>query len=405
MDYEIRAIDASELATFRAAVIETFGNDVQSEDEGTQRLSDTLDVGRTYVAFDGQKIVGTAAAYDLRLSIPGGAVPMAGLTMVTVRPTHRRKGILRAMMGHHLQDVAARGEPLSGLWASEVGIYSRFDFGIAAESEHIEMNVDGVSFPGDLPLDDVEFVEREGADELLDPIYKAVCARRPGMFARTPTWWRARILYDGVERRHGASSLRIVVATRGEAKVGYLMYRQSSAYAQGHFNGKIDIIELQAVDLGAERSLWHFVSHIDLYSRVVWSHCPTDSALPWLVEDRRRISRNRLDTLWLRICDVEAALTARSYALDASLCLEIASVAEAPIRRMLSVQAGHATCASTRQEPDLRMDRATLSSMYLGSFSASQLARAGRVQGGALAVQTADRLFATSLAAYCPEIF
>jgi hypothetical protein len=52
----------------------------------------------TVLACDGLDIVGMAHYLDLQLTVPGGAVlPMAGITIVAVAPTHRRRGILRTM--------------------------------------------------------------------------------------------------------------------------------------------------------------------------------------------------------------------------------------------------------------------------------------------------------------------
>ena len=64
------------------------------------------------VVRDGDTIVRTAGSFPFRLTVPGGArVPMAAVTMVTVHPTHRRRGVLRQMMDEQLDDVARRGEP------------------------------------------------------------------------------------------------------------------------------------------------------------------------------------------------------------------------------------------------------------------------------------------------------
>ena len=78
-------------------------------------------------------------ARDLRRKIvagtfsPGGRLPTAGTSVVAVAPTHRRRGILRAMMTQHLAEVHEKGEPLAALWASESSIYGRFGYGPASE--------------------------------------------------------------------------------------------------------------------------------------------------------------------------------------------------------------------------------------------------------------------------------
>ena len=75
--------------------------------------------------------------------MPGGArLPMAAVSMVTVHPTHRRRGVLRRVMDAQLDDVARRGEPLAGLTASEASIYERFGYGTATFTTSWELESD-----------------------------------------------------------------------------------------------------------------------------------------------------------------------------------------------------------------------------------------------------------------------
>ena len=50
---------------------------------------------------------------------------------VTVSPTHRRRGLLRAMITEDLRTPSSSGVPLAVLTASEGSIYGRFGFGPA----------------------------------------------------------------------------------------------------------------------------------------------------------------------------------------------------------------------------------------------------------------------------------
>ena len=86
----------------------------------------------TVVACDGGDIVGMSHYLDLQLTVPGGAVvPVAGITWVAVAPTHRRRGVLRAMYTELHQRIAEARYPIAALTASEGGIYGRFGYGPA----------------------------------------------------------------------------------------------------------------------------------------------------------------------------------------------------------------------------------------------------------------------------------
>ena len=103
-----------------------------ADDEAAQRFSSNLPLERMHACFDGDRIVGGAGAFPFELTVPGGTVRCGGVTVVGVLPTHRRRGILTAMMRAQLEDVRDRGEPIAALWASEEVIYRRFGYGLAS---------------------------------------------------------------------------------------------------------------------------------------------------------------------------------------------------------------------------------------------------------------------------------
>ncbi len=369
----------------------TFGLERDGDPDGEPRFRALIAPGRAWAAFDGTTMVATAASHTLRVGIPGGVLPMAGLTMVTVRPTHRRRGLLRELVALHLADASARGEPASALWASEATIYGRFGYGVAAEVDALELDTRGVTIAA-AAVDALEWHDEASARPLLPAIYAVAIAGRPGALHRSSTWWRERGFLDASLMREGASRRRHVLARRGADATGYVVYRQLA--------GKTRIVELMAVDARAEATLWRFVTGIDLCPAAEWETAPVDSALPWLASDRRRVTRVRHDALWLRIGDVPAALTARQYASDGELVLGVDGTSW-----QLASRGGRATCTQVDAEPDVRVDRAALGSLYLGSVPASLLARAGQVSGAVESVAKADRLFAWPIAAWCAEQF
>src|SRR5262249_43223320 len=88
-----------------------------------------IEPSRTFAAREDGAGVGGSASFRSDRPVPGGVVRAAGLTLVGVLPTHRRRGILRAMMRAQLDDVHRRREPVGYLWASEDTIYGQFGYG------------------------------------------------------------------------------------------------------------------------------------------------------------------------------------------------------------------------------------------------------------------------------------
>lgn len=142
---------------------------------------------RSFGAWEGAEPVGTAGAFDFRLTVPGGAsVPAAGVTMVGVAATHRRRGVLTSMMRRQLDDIRTWGEPLAVLTASEPAIYGRFGYGAAAFGLHAEIDTSRVRLSVPAGTDDVR-LRYAGTGAVLD-VCEAVYARtvplRAGMLAR-----------------------------------------------------------------------------------------------------------------------------------------------------------------------------------------------------------------------------
>src|SRR4051794_41964092 len=63
------------------------------------------------------------------MTVPGGVVPCAGVTWITVSPTHRRQGVLTPIMRRQLTELhEQQREPVAGLWAAEYPIYGHFGY-------------------------------------------------------------------------------------------------------------------------------------------------------------------------------------------------------------------------------------------------------------------------------------
>lgn len=404
MTLTIRTITDDELPAFRAALMSVFGEDDDADPGGADRTRALIPPGQLWGAFDGATIVGTAGTLDLGIGVPGGAtLPIAGLTMVTVRPTHRRRGILRELLRLHLMDARNRGRAASGLWASESQIYRRFGYGLATVHDAIAIEgARNVTFADRWTeaSDTIESIEEERAREVLPAIYARTTAARPGALRREPTWWHERRFLETPISRRGASRRRHVIARRDGEVVGYLAYRQRPGFTDGLPSGKVEIIELHAIDARAEASLWKLALSIDLFPTVTWWCAPADCPLPWMVSDWRRIHRTRFDSLWLRIEDIPAALAARRYSLDGSLRIAVDGTTWE-----LVVAGGEGRCARTSGAAQLAMELPTLGSLYLGGTPASTLARAELVRGEAAAITMADCLFGSVSAPWCPEVF
>ena len=371
--------------------------------ERVERFAAVLPPERMLAARVDGTVAGGAGAFPFELTVPGGRVKAAGVTVVGVFPTHRRRGILRAMMRAQLDQARESGEPVAYLWASEETIYGRFRYGLASLAGSFQLPRDRAAFAQPFePAGRVRLVESDEALDLIAPVYEAVAAETPGMFTRTREWWNARALSDPEWRRGGGGELQRAVLELDGRPAAYALYRLHMSFESGVPTGFTNVIEAMGTTPEATREIWRFLFDIDWMSSIKAGLLPIDHPLFFLLAEPRRMGFRVGDGLWVRLVDVEAALAARSYGEGESVTIQVADAFCPWNEGCFRVPGGERTDA----EPDLSVDVATLGSVYLGGFTFAELARALRLEElrpGAIA--RADTLFRADRAPWCPEIF
>ena len=405
MDVEIRScVSAEDIRDAIAPIGYYFGRSAPNPDYA-ERLTRVLPAGRVYAAWEGDRAVGGLGAFPFQLTVPGGRVPAAGVTVAGVLPSHRRRGVLGAMMRALLDACYQQGEPVAYLWATEDTIYGRFGFGLASFTAEIDLPRERSAFHAPFErCGRVHLVSPMAAEEFVAPIYERVAVETPGMFARSSVWWQARTLADPDWRRGSAGDLQCAVVENEGQPAGYALYRMNSAFERGLQSGSVAVIEAMGDSPEATRAIWRYLFDIDWLARVKAWLLPLDHPLLLMVAEPRRLGFSLRDGLWVRVLDVKAALSARSYQAQGSLVIEITD-------EFCPWNAGRWKIGSDRVErtdeaPGLRCDITALGSVYLSGFTWTQLARALRVTelvSGAIAL--ADTIFRTPRSPWCPEIF
>lgn len=328
--------------------------------------------GGTIVACDGDELVGNALYLDLRLTVPGPAVvPAAGISIVVVAPTHRRRGILRAMYDELHRRIADAGYPIAALTASEGGIYWRFGYGPATIETELSIDRRFAGFYPDAP--------DPGGVRLIDPgqhrgvvaeIYDRWRRQTPGGLER-PRALFDDLLADRRSARGGGSPWFALLHPDG-----YVLYR-----VHGDGPKTVRIGEFTAATPAAHAALWRAVLGLDLMTTVVVDTHP-DDPLPYLLTDARLAATTaRRDGLWLRTMNIPAALQARRYAAEFSAVLGVFDEFRGDGGRFaLEITDGHARCTPTAAPADVELGIDVLGGLYLGAHRATTLAAADRLR-------------------------
>jgi predicted acetyltransferase len=403
---DIRPIEPGELEAFTAAMGTAFGFDATPKILEQWRGVGELD--RSLAVFDGAEIVGTAGIFSYRLTVPGAVLPMAGVTWVSVKPTHRRQGALTKMMHRQLFDIHEREEPLAGLWASESIIYDRYGYGTAAEGVElrIERTRTALARRGS-PRGRTRLVSREEALESWPAVYDRVLATQPGMFSRSESWWKYHTLRESAGQPGRSSGSFYVQYDEDGRALGYARYRIRQDQQAGSPNGTLLVLELMPSTDTAYAALWNYLFGVDLIGMIEAYQRPVDEPLLWMLADPRRLQRRPWDSLWVRLVDVAPALEGRRYAASGRLVFEVQDEFCPWNGGRYELEAGPdgARCRRSDAEPDVVLDAADLGSVYLGGVRFLTLRRAGRLQGEAKALKQADAMFAWDPLPWCPEVF
>lgn len=393
---ELRTVDPGEMDALGAAAMFAFHAGLSDAEREHYRKID--EPARALVWDDAGAIVATTSAYTRDMSLAGGGLPVAAVTVVTVLPTHRRRGLLTAMMRRQLDDLRDGGEAVAVLRASEGGVYGRFGYGPATwEAALRARRADRALLAAARPAP-MRLVEPAEAVAQMQRVHDGERARRPGMLNRPGAWWEDR-LWDPEGERNGASALRAVLI-----EGGYALYAVAGRDEPRGPQGEVRVRELVAASPDARACLWSYLLDQDLTATLVWESAPVDEPLRLMLANPRGADLAPRTALWLRLVDLPRALAARAYDRDLDLVLDVAD-GFCPWNAGRWRLTGDA-CERTSGAADLALDTTALAAAYLGGTTLAELAAAGRVEErtpGAL--HRASSAFRGELAPWSPDHF
>jgi predicted acetyltransferase len=404
VDVELRSVTEEEFATWSRGIERAFG--FQGDEKQLEAWRAVSELDRTLAAIIDGEFVGSAGAFTFDMALPGGStLPAAGVTAVSVRSTHRRRGILRQMMERQLADVVERGEPFAVLTASESVIYGRFGYGLATQSWGWTVETEGTVLARPSTAGGrVRLIEKEEAQKILPGLRAAAWRRHPGEFDSVPSRWDD-FFRDPAHDRDGASALWFGVheSAAGEAD-GFAVWRTKPRWDAGLPRMEIRLVGLYGADDDVEAALFEHLLSTDLVHKVTAWNRPVDDPLRWRLADARRMQVKHVgDHLWVRVLDVERALSARQLGADDRIVIEVVDDVRPSTGGTFSLEPG--SCRRTDASPDVSMHIRELGALYLGGVSATTLARADRVTGDRDALRRVDRLLASSQTPWCATHF
>lgn len=379
-------------------------------DDAMESYGPSWDGGDFIAAWDGSRCVGNVGAFHFDTTVPGGSrVTTAGVTKVGILPTHTRRGLLTSMITRLLDDAHSAGTVLASLRASEAPIYGRFGFGLAGDTVAAEIDTRrALPLRIDPPTGLIRILDSDELLSTVPPIY-ALSRWRVGTVNRPDWLWPLKLKAAGqpTESSWGKGSFIAVHSNTDGNDDGYVHYEVewNENFAENP-TGTGKVIDLWGGSPEVELALWDYVLGIDLV--LVWQAEPRpidDPIRRAMYDPRAYKTRQRLDEQWMRLLDVDAALSQRSYgATDRSVTLQIADP-------MFKENCDRWTISSAGAErsdaqPDMSVDIAAISALYLGGVTWTGLAASGALPDAPTKVLAdLDALFGVSHAPFSGTMF
>lgn len=335
------------------------------------RVRDHFETDRIAVAEDAGRLVGNAGAFSLRLTLPAGQVPVAAVTWVAVAPTHRRRGVMRALMERIVQQAREREESVAALYASQGPIYGNVGYGPATFERGVSIDTRGLTFRAP-PREGigVRIASTDELGSLLEPLMDAAVRRRVGEISLNPGLAALRI-EDWSGRSSPKPAYVLVAEERGEP-VGLAVYRTSERWDDGFPAHEVTVELLAGAHDDACLELWRTLCSLDLVSTIRTRAISPDDPLRWHLDDPRALRTTVLnDGLWVRLIDIGAFFTARGVATDDRLVVDVGPAG--------TWELDADGCRTSGREPDLELGPVELAALSLGGHRSTPLARAGRI--------------------------
>jgi predicted acetyltransferase len=329
--------------------------------------------------------IATVTSWPAPVTLPGGEVRAWAISGVTVAPTHRRRGVARAMLEGELRTAADAGLPLAVLTVTEATIYGRYGFGPATWSSEFEVDVRRAGWAAPDAPGRVQLVGRDTAMAAARTLFDEARRAAPGdvglvghRFARlfgSPT--------DAVDQR----------------KRRFARYDDADGTPRGlavytvHENGPdssnltVEVRHLATTTDDAYRALWRYLLELDLVATLKASLRSVDEPLRWLVRNPRMIRTTEIrEHLWARVLDPVAVFGARTYASAGLLTLRVSDplgYADGPFTIEADAEGRALVSRGERADaPLLEVPVDLLGTLLFGGASAATLGAAGRIGEG-----------------------
>lgn len=344
-------------------------------------------------AFDGDRVVATAAVREFRQWFGGREIEMAGIWGVATLPEYRGTGLATRCVTQILHEAREAGTPITALFPATDRPYRRLGYEHAGNYVRHAVRLDDL--PGEAGPLAVEPYRPERDLEAVRECYREAASNANGPIdSDEPFWWQERILghWNADEVHHV-----VIAQSEGGSVEGY------ASFVQQHDEGLLDVSFslsckhfVWSTDDGLRSLLGYLRGFRGIGQRLLFTGPP--NPLFDLLVDEQRMSVDWQVRWMLRLLDVPGAIEARGYPpVSGEATIAVHDEVFADNRGPFLIEADAGKVRVTRGEASAALrpiDVRTLSAMFTGYLSAHDAARLGLIDADDPAVPFLAELFA-----------
>ena len=336
--------------------------------------------------------IATVNSWPAQLTLPGSTpelprtLPSWAISLVTVAPTHRRRGVARDLLEGELRTAAALGVPMAMLTVSESTIYGRFGFAPAAFAADWTIDTRRVRWSGPVPSTSVGRVEYVGVAQYRDELpalHDRVRLASPGEIDVWPLRWDQLVGVDAPDSDRTKALRAVRYVDEGGVTRGLALFRLTGG-DDDFTKHSVTVERLDAETADADLALWRFLLEHDLTIELKAHLRRPEEPMRWLLGDFRAAHVDVWEHQYLRVLDVAAVYEARGYVASGSVVFDVTDpLGFTEGRWLLTVASGtgriEKISADDRTSPELKLTANELAAIYLGGVSVTTLVGAGRI--------------------------
>ncbi len=341
--------------------------------------------------------VATFASWDGTINAGNAMAATNFITDVTVQVSHRRRGLMNALMTTDLTEARERSDVLAVLTATDARLYGRFGFGVTASARRLEIE-SGAKFQlRTEPVGHSVFADPANIAALRRQLFEKFHARQYWSVGRANHYWTSG--FDWHTQRPIPQRGVVHFDEHGEPDATLVFTVEEDS---------LRIVDLLGISTGAEIELLRLLAHGEAHERIIWPRCHDPRhPLPWALEDSRVVRTTKeFDTVWVRVLNVERALEMRRFDSDGAVTLQILDNQDfCNGTYRVTVEDGRAAVEKTTRTADVSIQVAAFATLLSGLQGAVELGVAGVATGSRESLERTSRLFAKDNPPVAASIF